>query len=571
MVQGSWAAWIPEWESPVLLSDPQILALCGSTEPVDDATMSQLLDQGLLLAECASHVAPQTDLELSSESPAPLPPTLRLNRHLALRPGPGGFCAFSSRRQCYVRLAPHVVLAWTDSPSNRANDFDPELERALEELGFAVPNDGAAIPPVRKNEAAAFARYAASGVSRALAARTPSEDPGGRIPVYFVGCIDRSQDMGFGYVNLALGMLMASVRAHRSGELNDRYYVVPHVLLTPSEALGAARTYGPGVAFFSNYIWAHERNLRTAKRLKQVDRRFLTVFGGPQAPSYPHAAEELLTRHRAVDVLARGEGEETAADLLERLEWAPDGTPETSTLRNVRGLVFREPDGSRVLRTQDRPPIAQLSNLPSPYLDGTFDDVPREILYGATLETNRGCPYGCTFCDWGSATRQKIRTFDLERVRAELEWMGRSGVSVIFCADANFGIFERDVEIAEMIADVARRHPSLRQITTNYAKNSTDRLAEIIRIFARAGLASEGVISIQTRDASTLHAIRRGNIETKRYDDLVEVFRSERLPLSTDLMIGLPGATTASVPSGPPALLRVGSPNEGLSHARSRQ
>ena len=32
------------------------------------------------------------------------------------------------------------------------------------------------------------------------------------------------------------------------------------------------------------------------------------------------------------------------------------------------------------------------------------------------LESNRGCPYGCTFCDWGSATLSKVRNFDLDRV-----------------------------------------------------------------------------------------------------------------------------------------------------------
>lgn len=553
MVQGSWAAWLPEWESPAALSDAQVLALCGSPAPVDDPTMSELLDRGLLLRESVANAAEATELDFP-HSPAPLPPTWRLNRHLALRPGPGGFRAFSARRRCYVRLPPPVVVAWTNSTSpgpgsSHARASDEELERALEELGFALPDDELAVPQIRNNEAIAFARHAASGVSRALAERIPSDDLSGRIPVYFVGCIDRSQDMGYGYVNLSLGMLMASIRAYRDGRLNDRYYVVPHILLKPSEALRAARTYGPGVVFFSNYIWAHQRNLETAKRLQRLDRRFLTVFGGPQAPSYPDAAEDMLRQHPYVDILARGEGEETAADLLDRLQWSSDGTPDTSTLFAVRGITLRDPSDSGIMRTPDRPPIAQLSDLPSPYLDGTFDDVPREILYGATLETNRGCPYGCTFCDWGSATRQKIRKFDLERVRAELDWMGRSGVSVIFCADANFGIFERDVEIAEMIADVARRHPSLRQITTNYAKNATDRLAEIIRIFSRAGLASEGVLSIQTRDVSTLHTIRRGNIATERYDELVEVFRSEKLPLSTDLMIGLPGATPESFKS----------------------
>lgn len=550
MVEGAWAAWLPELESPIALGAEEIPALCGSTEPVEDTTMERLCGQGLLLGEQISRSPSAADIEFPEVVAEPPPRDVRLNRHLALRPCPGGFRAFSVRRDAYVRLPPSVVLSLagvaSGSETSDVAPSDVSLRDALLEFGFVVRTDRWAEPRVRKNEAVAFARYAAAGVSRALQTRRPEEDLAGRVPVYSAGCLDLSQDMGYGYVNLALGMLMASIRAYGGGRLNERYYVVPHVLLTPSETLAAAGAYGPGVVFFSNYIWAHQRNLRVAKRLKKRDERFVTVFGGPQAPSYPHAAEAMLDQNPFVDVLARGEGEETAADLLDRLKWIGH-TPDPSGLRDVAGIVYREPDRGGITRTPDRAPIADLSGLASPYLDGTFDHVPREILYGATLETNRGCPYGCTFCDWGSATRQKIRKFDLERIRAELDWMGRSGLSVVFCADANFGIFERDVEIAEMIADVARRHPSLRQVVTNYAKNATEHLAEIIRIFAGAGLASEGVISIQTRDVGTLKAIRRGNIKTERYDELVDVFRSERLPLSTDLMIGLPGSTPASL------------------------
>ena len=76
----------------------------------------------------------------------------------------------------------------------------------------------------------------------------------------------------------------------------------------------------------------------------------------------------------------------------------------------------------------------------------------------AILETNRGCPYGCTFCDWGSATQSRIRKFDLDRVFAELEWCATHKVHQVFLADANFGIFERDVEIAEKVAELKLEH-----------------------------------------------------------------------------------------------------------------
>ena len=78
----------------------------------------------------------------------------------------------------------------------------------------------------------------------------------------------------------------------------------------------------------------------------------------------------------------------------------------------------------------------------------------------------------------------------------------------------------------------------------NYTKNSTWRLVEIIKIFTAGGIISQGIISIQTTDDKTLEVINRRNIKTEKYDELTKVFYDLKLPLSTDLMLGLPGITT---------------------------
>lgn len=555
LLQRSWVAWLPGVDSPIPLDRAALLALGGSAESVEAEVLSKLRDDGLLLGESLPTTPPRTTPERLPDLPGETLPaafrrTFRLNRHMAVQPHPGGFIAYSARQHRHALLPASAVIALADLDRHDAEASDASesagpLMIALEELGFVVRRDAHNIN-VRKNAAVAFAGYAINGAPKEFRKQVAENNPDGRVPVYFAGCIDLAMDMSYGYLNLALGMLMAHARAYKGGRLNDRYYLVPHFLLSPSAVVAAAKAYGPGVALFSNYIWAHKGNLQAAEKLKALDRRFVAVFGGPQAPTYPEAADQMLREHACVDIIARGEGEETAADLLDTLQWTPEREPDASGLDGVPGLIYRIPGGNAVVRTPDRPRVQDLAELPSPYLNGEFDTVPREILYGATLETNRGCPYGCTFCDWGSATRQKIRKFDMERVRGELDWIGRAGISVLFCADANFGILERDIEIAGMIAEAAERHGALKQVVTNYAKNATSNLAEIIRIFARAGLASEGIISIQTRDAETLRVVNRSNIKTNRYDELLAVFRSERLPLSTDLMIGLPGSTPDS-------------------------
>ncbi|MGY8679580.1 radical SAM protein [Bradyrhizobium sp. UFLA05-153] len=162
------------------------------------------------------------------------------------------------------------------------------------------------------------------------------------------------------------------------------------------------------------------------------------------------------------------------------------------------------------------------------------------------METNRGCPYSCTFCDWGSATQSKVRQFDLARVKEEITWIARRGIGGFGVADANFGILARDEEIAEHIVRCKAAHAAPRQFFVNYAKNATDRVACIVEKLAGAGLVTHGILGIQTTDPKTLEAIARSNIKTANYDALAKRFQGMELPLHVDLMIGLPGATLNS-------------------------
>jgi len=114
---------------------------------------------------------------------------------------------------------------------------------------------------------------------------------------------------------------------------------------------------------------------------------------------------------------------------------------------------------------------------------------------------------------------------------------------VLWVADANFGMYDRDIELAAWICDVKKKYGFPREVVVNYTKNATNRLAKIVEVFAENGICSQGIISIQSRDEATLEVINRKNIKTDKYNDLSDIFKAEGLPLSTDLMMGLPGIT----------------------------
>jgi radical SAM superfamily enzyme YgiQ (UPF0313 family) len=340
----------------------------------------------------------------------------------------------------------------------------------------------------------------------------------------------------------ALGMLLAYVE--RFDDLRHRYQRVPKMIATEDDLHDSFREYGPGIFLFSDYLWTIKNNLNLSRLAKKLSPQSVTIHGGPSVPKYPETESAFLTRNDHVDFAVRGEGENTLVDLLRVI--SNHAEADSGVLASVPGIAFRARETpEKVTRTPDRARQSDLDQFPSPYLHKiyeAFEGLPEEWT-AAIIETNRGCPYGCTFCDWGSATLQKIFRFSLERVAGEIEWIAKHKVGRLWIADANFGIFDRDIEIAQMICDARERFGYPREVIVNYAKNASSRLAQVIKLLNRGRLAAQGIISIQTHDAETLANIRRSNIRTEKYDELIQIFRREGLPISSDLLIGLPGAT----------------------------
>ncbi|MCB1690400.1 MAG: hypothetical protein KDI33_18015 [Halioglobus sp.] len=341
----------------------------------------------------------------------------------------------------------------------------------------------------------------------------------------------------------ALGLVIAYSKAYNGGCLEEFYDFRLDWLWDDERT--ASFTAKPAIYLFSNYLWTHGNSIAVSETVKRLSPDSITIHGGPDTPKYAQDAEDYFAKFPHVDIIIRGEGEASAADTLDKLRSViGQKDPDLSVLQSVPGITYRH--RGEIIRNPDRERIMDLDTIPSPYLTGLFDayrGVPR---MHATLETNRGCPYGCTFCDWGSATTSKIRKFDLDRVFGELAWCSEMKVQSVSQADANFGIFERDVAIAECVANLKTTTGFPETFGGSYAKNSTKYLQKIIKILADAGILAQGVLSLQTMDADTLSVIKRSNIKVEKYDALANEMRNSNLQLTVELMMGLPGATLES-------------------------
>lgn len=210
----------------------------------------------------------------------------------------------------------------------------------------------------------------------------------------------------YGYT-LAPAVLKAYAEARPSLKGRARVEVLQRTTADlPALVAADMAALAPDLAGFSCYIWNLEQVLAACRELRALRPGTRIVLGGPEAAPQ---APALLARHPEVDYICLGEGEEVFAELLERL--SAGDSPE-----GMAGLAWRGPGGPAA--GPERPPIADLDSVPSPLLLGLL---PVHDGDKFVIESSRGCPHRCAFCDWQNG--RPVRVFSPERVLAEARYL----------------------------------------------------------------------------------------------------------------------------------------------------
>ena len=288
----------------------------------------------------------------------------------------------------------------------------------------------------------------------------------------------------------------------------------------------------------SCYVWNWEISTHLAKEVKKINPECLIIFGGPQIPEDTNGFFE---KYPYVDIIVHGEGEYTLKNILE--EYLKD-----KNWSNVKGI------STSSFRTLPQERINDLSEIPSPYLTNLIWDLVDKdcgVDWDCSWETNRGCPYQCTFCDWGSATFTSVRKFLEDRLFKEIEWFADNKMRYIDCCDANFGLFQdRDLLIAKKLKEQALEKNYPKKFGVAWAKNTTERIIPIARELKEGGILGGISLSVQSLDPTTLKNIKRANIKFDKFSDLTKTFQENGIPTYTEIIIGLPGETLQSFKNG---------------------
>lgn len=324
-----------------------------------------------------------------------------------------------------------------------------------------------------------------------------------------------------------------------------------------------ARMDEPAVFGCSCYIWNWSYTTALAKAVKEAFPKCLIILGGPHVPV---KSDTFFQRHPWADLLIHYEGEITFAEVLGRLSL--DSIVRNIGLPNhgleyiftgINGLSIRS-DSGKAYKTSDRERVANLDQLPSPYLAGIFNELIADDRFDwhASQETHRGCPYSCTFCDWGSNTLAKVKRFSDERLKAEMDWFAAHKIEMVYNCDANYGLFERDIGLIEYMASLKERTGYPKKFRAAYAKNSNDTVYRIASILNSAGMNKGITLSFQSMDDNTLEIVKRKNIKIQDFKSLMTRYRREGIATYSEIIIGLPGETYDSFANGLEKLLQCG-------------
>lgn len=342
-------------------------------------------------------------------------------------------------------------------------------------------------------------------------------------------------------VPLNIGLIASYAKKRFGGDIDIRLF--KH----PEEIIAAIRNEGPDVVALSYYAWNSNLDNLITEIAKKTNHNILTVGGGPSFTlnnTNEINARQFFSKHLDLDVYVLNQGEKGFAELLARFMETGGDRAQLVSQEIPGSLVndLRKGGKVRLEKCMGLAPLDSLDEIPSPYLLGMMDPY-LDNAFVPLLETNRNCPYQCTFCAFGVSSG-KLKTFSLDRVLREIEYISqKTKADYLIITDTNFGILERDEEIADSIYANHLRYGFPGHLCVVWNKSRPDRVLKTARKFR--GLAQVGA-SMQSLHPEVLRAIKRKNLPLQSVANMHKELQGINTNLFSELIAGLPNQTLES-------------------------
>ena len=340
------------------------------------------------------------------------------------------------------------------------------------------------------------------------------------------------------YTPTGIGYLAAATHAKFRDSVEVRLFK------SPAEFLDALDVSRPDLVGLTNYTWNSALGVFAGEYVRRKYPDLPVVMGGPNIRTDEQGIERFLKQNSYVDQYCLYAGETSFVQMVEMLSDRPQHKRTSRDLRSLRVDGAYALNGDRLVGNSNYYIPEDLDEIPSPFTGGWMDRF-LERGFIPIFETNRGCPFSCTFCVWGISALNKVRKFSMPRVTSELSYVAESGFKTpILCfGDANFGILPRDVEVAQCIRDLYDRYKSFSSVQFYWSKTLKPHMVEMGRIL---GHLTQTYIAFQSLDPLVLKNIKRKNIGTDELLGLIQSLKAFTNSTQTDILVGLPGETYRS-------------------------
>jgi radical SAM superfamily enzyme YgiQ (UPF0313 family) len=312
-----------------------------------------------------------------------------------------------------------------------------------------------------------------------------------------------------------------------------------------NELEDAIRTNPPDILALSHYTWNHRIDVELSRILRQTNLNSLIVWGGPDFPADIPSQEKFLKKYPEFDIYVPIEGEMGFANIVEEALNSKDSLRKNVLTKPIDGCISRTSNG----QLQYSNPVMRLKNLddiPSPYLSGLLDKFFQVPELSPMFQTNRGCPFACSYCVDGSDNVRKVNQFSTERLSEELEYIAKNvskETTSMYISDLNFGMIPRDLEICEKIAAIQKKYDYPLTIQATTGKNNKER---IIKAIKQLSSSIRLFMSVQSLNQDVLQNIKRSNISTDQMLALAPVIKEQGLRTYAEVILGLPGESYQS-------------------------
>ena len=363
-----------------------------------------------------------------------------------------------------------------------------------------------------------------------------SRDPGRvKTRIYLCDLTHTSQQIALNCMPLGIGCIYTYSKRH----LDDT--VQFELFKYPDDLIGRFLESPARVVGFANYMWNFDISYSIAEKMKKIHPETIIVFGGPNYPNEEDEQLEFLGCRNVIDFYVFKEGERAFAGLLRALI---DARFDVEAVKGCVPPSCHFVHQGRLVRGDLVERIRSLAEIPSPYTEGALDKFFDNKLI-PLMQTNRGCPFACTFCVEGLTYYNKMAMSGSERVRKELYYIAEryAGSRILNIADSNFGMYKEDIEVAQAIAEVREKYGWPEYIHVATGKNMKERVMKVASIISGA-LRLSG--SVQSLDETVLTNIKRQNIAPEELMELAHQAADIGSNVYSEIILALPGETKES-------------------------